>query len=164
MIKEGGTGSSGKRRQVKEQNLNSWKLYLAQAGALVECEGWGNSFDFTVGFFTCRVRCSLLHAWVPFSCFSYALATGNWGGRAGSAGVRTGVSQVLNRLAYASTLSHLRRINTPIDRSGSRVSYASNLHWIPEQKHRRLCSIRKLSLTPCAPVCATKHLILCHMH
>ena len=49
---------------------------------------------------------------------SYALATGNWGGKGGQPGVRTGVSQVLNRLAYASTLSHLRRINTPIERSG----------------------------------------------
>jgi len=28
------------------------------------------------------------------------------------------VSQVLNRLTYASTLSHLRRLNTPIERSG----------------------------------------------
>eukprot|EP00993_Chasmostoma_nieuportense_P004118 NODE_47_length_3746_cov_20.153357_g43_i0.p1 GENE.NODE_47_length_3746_cov_20.153357_g43_i0~~NODE_47_length_3746_cov_20.153357_g43_i0.p1 ORF type:complete len:1204 (+),score=381.96 NODE_47_length_3746_cov_20.153357_g43_i0:29-3640(+) len=49
---------------------------------------------------------------------NYALATGNWGGKSGQQGVRTGVAQVLNRLAYASTLSHLRRINTPIDRSG----------------------------------------------
>eukprot|EP01006_Ploeotia_vitrea_P028160 TRINITY_DN60886_c0_g1_i1.p1 TRINITY_DN60886_c0_g1~~TRINITY_DN60886_c0_g1_i1.p1 ORF type:complete len:963 (-),score=105.38 TRINITY_DN60886_c0_g1_i1:651-3455(-) len=52
----------------------------------------------------------------------YALATGNWLGKAGSAGVRTGVSQVLNRLTYASTLSHLRRINTPIDRSGKLIA------------------------------------------
>ena len=32
--------------------------------------------------------------------------------------MRPGVSQVLNRLAYASTLSHLRRINSPIGREG----------------------------------------------
>eukprot|EP01027_Heterolobosea_sp_BB2_P017489 GEZU01024757.1.p1 GENE.GEZU01024757.1~~GEZU01024757.1.p1 ORF type:complete len:1223 (+),score=308.20 GEZU01024757.1:154-3822(+) len=48
----------------------------------------------------------------------YALATGNWGGMAGQAGVKAGVSQVLNRLTFSATLSHLRRLNTPIDRSG----------------------------------------------
>ena len=48
----------------------------------------------------------------------YAMATGNWGGRAGDPGIKTGVSQVLNRLTYNSALSHLRRLNTPIDRGG----------------------------------------------
>ncbi|KAJ9453540.1 DNA-directed RNA polymerase II subunit 2 [Diplonema papillatum] len=48
----------------------------------------------------------------------YAMATGTWGGKNGEAGVRTGVSQVLNRLTYNSALSHLRRLNTPIDRGG----------------------------------------------
>jgi DNA-directed RNA polymerase II subunit RPB2 len=32
--------------------------------------------------------------------------------------VRAGVSQVLNRLTFASSLSHLRRINSPIGREG----------------------------------------------
>eukprot|EP01059_Diplonema_ambulator_P035053 TRINITY_DN8143_c0_g1_i1.p1 TRINITY_DN8143_c0_g1~~TRINITY_DN8143_c0_g1_i1.p1 ORF type:complete len:1225 (+),score=459.11 TRINITY_DN8143_c0_g1_i1:58-3675(+) len=48
----------------------------------------------------------------------YAMATGNWGGKTGDPGIRTGVSQVLNRLTYNSALSHLRRLNTPIDRGG----------------------------------------------
>lgn len=47
----------------------------------------------------------------------YAVATGNWG-QQGTADLRAGVSQVLNRLAYASTLSHLRRINSPVGREG----------------------------------------------
>ncbi|KAK9868338.1 hypothetical protein WJX84_009418 [Apatococcus fuscideae] len=47
----------------------------------------------------------------------YSLATGNWG-MMGTAGLRAGVSQVLNRLTYVSTLSHLRRINSPIGREG----------------------------------------------
>ena len=47
----------------------------------------------------------------------YAVATGNWGAQ-GAADVRAGVSQVLNRLTFASTLSHLRRINSPIGREG----------------------------------------------
>lgn len=47
----------------------------------------------------------------------YSLATGNWG-QQGTQGIRAGVSQVLNRLTYASTLSHLRRANSPIGREG----------------------------------------------
>ena len=50
-----------------------------------------------------------------------ALATGTW--TAGGAGekVKTGVSQVLNRLTYASSLSHLRRANTPLGRDGKQA-------------------------------------------
>mmetsp|Transcript_8496 Transcript_8496/g.37877 ORF Transcript_8496/g.37877 Transcript_8496/m.37877 type:complete len:1216 (-) Transcript_8496:2643-6290(-) len=47
----------------------------------------------------------------------YALATGNWNADR-TAGVRTGVSQVLSRLTYASSLSQLRRLNSPIGRDG----------------------------------------------
>ncbi|KAI3991626.1 hypothetical protein MKX01_004902 [Papaver californicum] len=47
----------------------------------------------------------------------YSLGTGNWG-KANAAGTRAGVSQVLNRSTYASTLSHLRRLNSPIGREG----------------------------------------------
>lgn len=46
----------------------------------------------------------------------YSLATGNWGDKGNT--TKAGVSQVLNRLTYASTLSHLRRCNTPLARSG----------------------------------------------
>lgn len=48
----------------------------------------------------------------------YALATGNWNAKAGEPGVKAGVSQVLSRLTFASSLSHLRRANTPIERTG----------------------------------------------
>tara|TARA_B100000900_G_scaffold415953_1_gene448097 strand:- start:3920 stop:7276 length:3357 start_codon:yes stop_codon:yes gene_type:complete len=48
-----------------------------------------------------------------------ALATGNWGLK--NTINRQGVSQVLNRLTYMSTLSHLRRISTPIDSSGKLI-------------------------------------------
>uniref|UniRef100_A0A061S805 DNA-directed RNA polymerase subunit beta n=1 Tax=Tetraselmis sp. GSL018 TaxID=582737 RepID=A0A061S805_9CHLO len=47
----------------------------------------------------------------------YSLATGNWG-QQGVQGTRAGVSQVLNRLTYSSSLSHLRRVNSPIGREG----------------------------------------------
>lgn len=53
----------------------------------------------------------------------YALSTGNWGVKSlGSfQNIRTGVAQVLNRMSYLSTLSHLRRINTPMEKNGKLV-------------------------------------------
>uniref|UniRef100_A0A8C9ENF6 DNA-directed RNA polymerase subunit beta n=2 Tax=Neognathae TaxID=8825 RepID=A0A8C9ENF6_PAVCR len=48
----------------------------------------------------------------------YSLATGNWGDQKKAHQARAGVSQVLNRLTFASTLSHLRRLNSPIGRDG----------------------------------------------
>jgi len=49
-----------------------------------------------------------------------ALATGDFGIKY-SVSNKVGVAQVLNRLTYISTLSHLRRINTPIDKSGKLI-------------------------------------------
>ena len=49
----------------------------------------------------------------------YALATGNWGIKNNK--TKIGVAQVLNRMTYSSTLSHLRRINTPIEKSGKLI-------------------------------------------
>jgi len=59
----------------------------------------------------------------------YSLATGNWGDRKDAS--RAGVSQVLNRLTYASTLSHLRRLNTPLGREGKQAKprQLHNTHW-----------------------------------
>lgn len=53
----------------------------------------------------------------------YALSTGNWGVKTlGSfQNIRQGVAQVLNRMSYLSTLSHLRRINTPMEKNGKLV-------------------------------------------
>jgi DNA-directed RNA polymerase II subunit RPB2 len=48
-----------------------------------------------------------------------AMATGNWGLKNNMN--RQGVSQVLNRLTYMSTISHLRRVSTPIDSSGKLI-------------------------------------------
>eukprot|EP00051_Salpingoeca_urceolata_P023095 m.387959 g.387959 ORF g.387959 m.387959 type:complete len:1181 (-) comp20066_c18_seq9:1399-4941(-) len=61
----------------------------------------------------------------------YSLATGNWGDVKKAHQARAGVSQVLNRLTFASTLSHLRRLNSPIDRSGkiARPRQLHNTHW-----------------------------------
>lgn len=49
----------------------------------------------------------------------YALATGNWGTR--SSTNKQGVAQILNRMTYHATVSHLRRVNTHIDKNGKLV-------------------------------------------
>ena len=48
-----------------------------------------------------------------------ALATGNWGMKNNIN--KQGVSQVLNRLTFMSTLSHLRRVSTPVDTTGKLI-------------------------------------------
>jgi len=61
----------------------------------------------------------------------YSLATGNWGASTSVPAARAGVAQVLNRLTFASTLSHLRRLNTPIGREGklAKPRQLHNTHW-----------------------------------
>ncbi|KAG9244771.1 RPB2, DNA-dependent RNA polymerase II second largest subunit [Calycina marina] len=61
----------------------------------------------------------------------YSLATGNWGDQKKAASSTAGVSQVLNRYTFASTLSHLRRTNTPIGRDGkiAKPRQLHNTHW-----------------------------------
>ncbi|KAG0031509.1 DNA-dependent RNA polymerase II [Podila clonocystis] len=61
----------------------------------------------------------------------YSLATGNWGEQLKAMQSRAGVSQVLNRYTFASTLSHLRRCNTPIGRDGklAKPRQLHNTHW-----------------------------------
>ena len=65
------------------------------------------------------------------SGLKYSLATGNWGDQKKAAQAKAGVSQVLNRYTYASTLSHLRRTNTPIGRDGkiAKPRQLHNTHW-----------------------------------
>lgn len=57
----------------------------------------------------------------------YSLATGNWGEQQKVFDAKPGVSQVLNRLSYASTLSHLRRVNSPTGRDG-KIAKPRQLH------------------------------------
>ena len=56
----------------------------------------------------------------------YSLATGVWNNR-NKNNKKIGVSQVLSRLTYISTLSHLRRINAPIGRL-SKIIVPRKLH------------------------------------
>ena len=48
-----------------------------------------------------------------------ALATGNWGMKVNAS--KQGVSQVLNRLTFISTISHMRRVQTPTDNTGKLI-------------------------------------------
>lgn len=61
----------------------------------------------------------------------HALATGNWGKTAKNEVAKHGVAQALSRFTYTSTLSHLRRINTPLNKSGkiSKPRHLHNTHW-----------------------------------
>ncbi len=54
------------------------------------------------------------------SGLKYGLATGNWGIKSNN--TKVGIAQVLNRLTYTSTLSHLRRVNTPTEKTGKLVA------------------------------------------
>jgi DNA-directed RNA polymerase II subunit RPB2 len=51
-----------------------------------------------------------------------SLATGNFGSAKIGGPSKIGVSQVLNRLNYVSGISHLRRISTPIEKTGKLVA------------------------------------------
>mgnify|MGYP000107776495 FL=1 len=61
----------------------------------------------------------------------YALSTGNWGRQSGGTAPKMGVSQQLNRLTFSSSLSHLRKINTPLNREGKQAKprQLHNTHW-----------------------------------
>jgi intein/homing endonuclease len=50
-----------------------------------------------------------------------ALATGDFSIKQSNSS-KVGVAQVLNRLTYVSSLSHLRRINTPLEKSGELIA------------------------------------------
>ena len=54
------------------------------------------------------------------SGLKYGLATGNWGMKTNN--TKVGIAQVLSRLTYTSTLSHLRRVNTPTEKTGKLVA------------------------------------------
>lgn len=52
--------------------------------------------------------------------FTYALSTGNWGLQKGGS-TQTGVAQMLSRINMIATVSHLRRVNTPLKREGKQA-------------------------------------------
>lgn len=97
----------------------------------------------------------------------YSLATGNWTADRKGLSPKTGVSQVLHRLTFASTLSHLRRINTPIGRDGKLAPprMLHNTHWgmvcPAETPEGQACGlVKNLSLMAYVSVGYSSHVIL----
>jgi len=88
---------------------------------LQRCVENGREFNMTLGVKSTTITNGL----------KYSLATGNWGDQKKAASSTAGVSQVLNRYTFASTLSHLRRTNTPIGRDGkiAKPRQLHNTHW-----------------------------------
>lgn len=60
-----------------------------------------------------------------------ALATGNWPGSKKGQPSKTGVAQALNRLTFASTLSHLRRVTNSLSKKDklAKPRQLHNSHW-----------------------------------
>lgn len=85
------------------------------------CIQEGKNFDLTLG---------IRHGTLT-NGLKYSLATGNWGDQKKAMSSTAGVSQVLNRYTFSSTLSHLRRTNTPIGRDGklAKPRQLHNTHW-----------------------------------
>jgi DNA-directed RNA polymerase II subunit RPB2 len=86
----------------------------------------------------------------------YSLATGNWTDQSKFTQSKAGVSQLLSRGTAASTLSHLRRINTPIGKKGKLVKprQVHNTHWMAlcpsETPEGQQCGlVKNLSLGAC---------------
>ena len=55
------------------------------------------------------------------SSIKYALSTGNWGIKGMAKSTQQGIAQVLQRITYLGTLSHFRRVNTPVEKTSKLV-------------------------------------------
>ena len=72
--------------------------------------------------------------------FSFCLSTGNWVINKQSKNIKTGVSQVMKRLAYMESLSYLRKVNAPIPKEGKNAK--------PRQLHNSQFGIICCAETP----------------
>jgi DNA-directed RNA polymerase II subunit RPB2 len=63
------------------------------------------------------------------SKIKYGLATGNWSTQQSVVSTsKKGIAQVLNRLSYIGTISHTRRVQSPLERAGSKIVAPRRLH------------------------------------
>ena len=63
------------------------------------------------------------------SKIKYGLATGNWAtNKSNMTASNKGIAQVLNRMSYQGALSHKRRIQSPLERAGSKIFPPRRLH------------------------------------
>lgn len=60
----------------------------------------------------------VLRMTVVESKLKQAISTGNFAAEGSVSNTKNGVSQVLNRISYHATISHLRRIQTPVEKTG----------------------------------------------
>ena len=88
---------------IKEINTGSWK----------STEDYTNIVNFTNIY-------KIIKSTTIENGFKKALATGDFGIKHINSN-KVGVAQVLNRLTYPSSLSHLRRVSTPTDKSGKLI-------------------------------------------
>ena len=88
---------------IREINNGSWKSN----------EDYGNIINLTNIY-------KIVKSTTIENGFKRALATGDFGIKQVNSN-KVGVAQVLNRLTYIASLSHLRRANTPIDKSGKLI-------------------------------------------
>jgi DNA-directed RNA polymerase II subunit RPB2 len=88
---------------VKEINMGSWR----------STEDYENIINMTNIY-------KIMKSTTIENGINRALATGDFSVKQSSS-TRVGVAQVLNRLTYVASLSHLRRINTPMEKSGEMV-------------------------------------------
>lgn len=87
------------------------KMYKDIRNNLVKCFEAGNNID----------QVNNIKSKSITNDIKFALSTGNWNRQAGFANQKVGVAQRLDRYSYSSSLSHLRRLNTPLNREGKQV-------------------------------------------
>lgn len=97
------------------------RLHMETSKHIQKCVEYGKEFNIAL-----CLKTSILT-----QGFRYALATGNWGEQTKFMQSKAGVAQVLNRYNFISTISHLRRVNTPIGKEGklAKPRQLHNTHW-----------------------------------
>ncbi len=75
----------------------------------------------------------------------YALSTGKWPNYQ-VVKINAGVSQELNRMTFGATLSHLRRVNTPINKKTGKMTKPRQLH---ATQQFVLCAVETPEGAPC---------------
>ena len=85
----------------------------------INCGSWRSSEEYKNIINSANI-CKLIKSTTIETGINRALATGDFSIKQSNSS-KVGVAQVVNRLTTAATLSHMRRINTPIDKSGELI-------------------------------------------